>query len=326
MRDADAPSATKPRGRHPHRRLSAAGVRTHSKPGRYADGNGLYLLVDPSGAKRWVLRTVVSGRRCDLGLGSAQLVSLADAREDAARLRRVARAGGDPISERRRERRAVPTFREAAVQVHAAHKITGGVADSDLGLNIQELGNLARHYWMRAGEIGDPEKVEADARSEIVAAVDFAASRSAFHVSAQRLLNAVTIHLSTEQKRDQFINRLHRAIWLMAQRLFETSIYDAGRRCATECLGPRPSDPPGWRCLAVNDPPFVTCARSLVFPYLHPDGTQQDVRNFAKAANAIAAGFSVAPAQKANGQSYTPTAEAVRKAIGRFLTTTKDSA
>src|SRR4051812_4547388 len=104
---------TKPRGRHPNQRLSAVRVRNTKEPGRHADGNGLYLVVDPSGAKRWILRTVIRGRRHDLGLGSTQLVELADARVEAARLRRLARTGGDPLAERRRERRKMLTFKEA---------------------------------------------------------------------------------------------------------------------------------------------------------------------------------------------------------------------
>ena len=86
-----------------------------------ADGGGLYLRVAPSGAKSWILRTVIKGRRCDLGLGSVTLVSLAEAREQAVHLRKVARAGGDPLVERRRVHRWLPTFEEAARQVHAAH-------------------------------------------------------------------------------------------------------------------------------------------------------------------------------------------------------------
>jgi integrase len=68
-----------------------------------------------------VLRTVVKGKRCDIGLGSVELVTLAEARESAHRLRKIARAGGDPLAERRHERRQVPTFETAARQVHAAH-------------------------------------------------------------------------------------------------------------------------------------------------------------------------------------------------------------
>lgn len=121
MRDETSSIPRKPRGRHPSQRLTAVRARSIAEPGRYADGNGLYLVVDPSGAKRWMLRTNVNRRRCDLGLGSAQLVSLADARAEAARLRRIARAGGDPLAERRRERATVPTFKDAALQVHASH-------------------------------------------------------------------------------------------------------------------------------------------------------------------------------------------------------------
>ena len=112
------------RRRHPQKALTARAVQTAragASARRIADGGGLYLFVAPGGAKSWVLRTVVKGKRCDLGLGSVTLVSLADAREEARRLRRIARTGGDPLAERRHERRPVPSFEEAARQVHASH-------------------------------------------------------------------------------------------------------------------------------------------------------------------------------------------------------------
>lgn len=91
------------------------------QPGRFADGGGLYLEVDPSGAKRWFLRTTVKGRRVHMGLGGFPLVSLAEAREEAFALRKMARAGGDPLAKRRKDARAVPTFEEAARRVHQEH-------------------------------------------------------------------------------------------------------------------------------------------------------------------------------------------------------------
>src|SRR5512143_1683268 len=103
----------KVKGRHPEKALSAVRVRAIKEPGRYTDGNGLYLVVDRSGAKRWMLRTVVRGKRCDIGLGGLRLVSLAEARETAATHRKLARDGGDPLA-RRKERRTIPTFEEAA--------------------------------------------------------------------------------------------------------------------------------------------------------------------------------------------------------------------
>ena len=106
---------TKPKGRHPHKRLSAAFVRS-APPGRYCDGNGLYLFVQPSGARSWVQRLVIRGRRRDFGLGGVALVSLAEAREKARANRKLAREGGDPLAEKRRAQ-GMPTFAEAAERV-----------------------------------------------------------------------------------------------------------------------------------------------------------------------------------------------------------------
>ena len=123
MLDTSHISSPKPRGAHPDKRLTDAHVR-NAKPGKYCDGNGLYLVVDDSGAKRWMLRTVVLGKRRDIGLGSVRLVSLKEAREEARRLRRKARDGEDPISEKRRAMLPALTFEDAAKQVHTTHAAT----------------------------------------------------------------------------------------------------------------------------------------------------------------------------------------------------------
>jgi integrase len=109
--------------KHPEKVLTAAAIR-NAKPGRHADGNGLYLMVEPSGAKHWVLRTVVHGKRCDIGLGGLRLVSLAEAREEAARLRKIARKNGDPLAERRKERSIMPIFEDAAREAHKSYAAT----------------------------------------------------------------------------------------------------------------------------------------------------------------------------------------------------------
>ncbi len=111
----------KRKGKHPDKELTAVAVRQAKIPGRYADGNGLYLEVDASGAKRWMLRVVVRGRRRDIGLGGTSIVSLSEAREKALAYRKIAREGGDPLLERRKAQGTIPTFKEAAEKVHAEH-------------------------------------------------------------------------------------------------------------------------------------------------------------------------------------------------------------
>ena len=61
-------------------------------------------------------RLLVRGRRRELGLGSVALVSLAEAREQARTNRRLARAGGDPLADKRRTQ-DMPTFAAAAMRV-----------------------------------------------------------------------------------------------------------------------------------------------------------------------------------------------------------------
>jgi len=90
-------------------------VASLKEPGMFSDTNGLYVRVGPTGGKSWVLRTVVHGRRRELGLGSVALVTLAEARELAHKYRKIARDGGDPDKVRKRESLI---FSEAAVRVH----------------------------------------------------------------------------------------------------------------------------------------------------------------------------------------------------------------
>ena len=117
----EKPRKTKPRGKHPHKALSAAFVRSVAQAGRYCDGNGLYLHVDPSGARRWVQRLVIRGTPRTLGLGGSAVVPLAEARDVALVNRKLARTGGDPLAERHHAR-GIPTFEEATSTVLALHR------------------------------------------------------------------------------------------------------------------------------------------------------------------------------------------------------------
>ena len=101
-------------------KLSAAKVKSLSKPGFHGDGGTLYLRIAPGGSKQWMQRIVIGGKRRDLGLGPWPVVSLAEARDKAFDNRRSVYQGHDPLAEKRREK--TPTFAEAAEKFHAANK------------------------------------------------------------------------------------------------------------------------------------------------------------------------------------------------------------
>ena len=51
-------------------RLSALTVKSLKGPGRFSDGDGLYLVVGPTGRKSWICRVQKKGRRRDFGLAA----------------------------------------------------------------------------------------------------------------------------------------------------------------------------------------------------------------------------------------------------------------
>jgi integrase len=77
-----------------------------TKPGRYGDGAGLYLIVSPSGARKWVYRFTWRGKVTEMGLGSADVASLAEARRLRDEARKVLAGGANPIEARRETKRA----------------------------------------------------------------------------------------------------------------------------------------------------------------------------------------------------------------------------
>ena len=118
--------------------LTAAAVKT-AKPGRYGDGNGLYLLVRPSGSKFWLFRYTRAGKMREMGLGRAgdgdAAVKLVEARDKATDLHKLVRAGIDPLDQREAEAKQAAadaqeaairakTFREVADLYLAAHEQT----------------------------------------------------------------------------------------------------------------------------------------------------------------------------------------------------------
>lgn len=154
-------TGAKHKGPHRENRLNALAVK-RAGPGRHADGGGLYLEVSKSGARRWLLRVVAEGRRRDIGLGGASYVSLAEAREQAKRLRAVARAGGDPKAERDKDKRAPLSFQEAAEEVYRAYYADAGASDAH---SKRWLASLAKYAFPLMGA----KPVDSVAQADVLA-------------------------------------------------------------------------------------------------------------------------------------------------------------
>lgn len=89
----------------PTHRLTARQVAT-AAAGYHADGGGLYLLVSDEGTASWVFRFTLHGRKREMGLGSATVFSLAEARQRAVQQRKLLADGLDPIEHRNALRQA----------------------------------------------------------------------------------------------------------------------------------------------------------------------------------------------------------------------------
>ena len=128
--------------------LKANSVRELTKPGRYGDGQGLYLNIAPGGTKSWVMRATRNGKRGAWGLGGYPAVSLQAARTKTELYRGLLAEGRNPWdkAERGRMERAqdldrIPTFKEAACKVHAAK--LPGFSSAKHGRNWNQM--LKRH-------------------------------------------------------------------------------------------------------------------------------------------------------------------------------------
>ena len=102
-------------------RLSSRKVET-AKTGKYEDGGGLRLVVSNGGARKWVLRFTINGKRREMGLGSFPDVGLAEARDKAGVYRKQAKDGIDPIEARQVEPEKIPTFTTCAARYIRAHR------------------------------------------------------------------------------------------------------------------------------------------------------------------------------------------------------------
>jgi integrase len=107
-------------------KLTAASVRGLIAPGRYADGQGLFLEVR-GGSRVWVYRYQLARRERLMSLGTAAAISLAEARQSHAEARSLVLRQIDPLDARQASRAsaeavATVSFAQAAAAYIDAHQ------------------------------------------------------------------------------------------------------------------------------------------------------------------------------------------------------------
>ena len=111
------------------KKLSAVKVARLTQPGRYGDGEGLWLQISANGSKSWTLRYMRDGRARYMGLGPLSVVTLSDARERARQARLLLLDGIDPLDAKagklaaaRLEAAKAVTFKVCAARYIKAHE------------------------------------------------------------------------------------------------------------------------------------------------------------------------------------------------------------
>jgi len=109
-------------------KLTARFVETVKKPGGYTDTQqpGLMLRVRESGNKAWVFRYMLNRKARERGLGPTSMVTLEEARGEAAKLRKLVRIGGVEVETQQARRQqgaaSAVTFKSAAESYIKAHR------------------------------------------------------------------------------------------------------------------------------------------------------------------------------------------------------------
>ena len=76
-------------------KLTPLALKKLKVPVRSSDCNNLYLKIEDTGSRRWILRLSVNGKRRDMGLGSLSFVILSDARDLAYQYNKLTKSGID---------------------------------------------------------------------------------------------------------------------------------------------------------------------------------------------------------------------------------------
>lgn len=114
-------------------------AKSEAKPYKKSDGGGLYLLVQPNGAKYWRLNYRFAGKRKTLALGVYPDVTLADARDKRDAAKAILKSGNDPAEAKRNAK--IEAARQKETEKLAATPPTFQLSISSNALTIQTKNN-----------------------------------------------------------------------------------------------------------------------------------------------------------------------------------------
>ena len=142
-------------------RLNSAFIKS-APHGKHSDGQGLWLIKRSDGGAQWVLRISQGGKRREMGLGSANDVSLKEARELASEYRKLAKQGIDPINFRLAEKRALLKPGKSLAEIAtAAYEAKKAELKND-GINARWFSPLQLHVLPKLGKISVEDITQQD--------------------------------------------------------------------------------------------------------------------------------------------------------------------
>lgn len=138
-----------------YKRLTDRKIASTKTAARFADGDGLYLIVKNESSKHWVFEYQLRGERRYMGLGSARDVPLGEARDHVAELRKLKARGGDPLTLKREGQKAQAladaksiTFEQAAVRYIEANEPHWDASHAQ-----QWKGSLKKYAYPKLGQV-----------------------------------------------------------------------------------------------------------------------------------------------------------------------------
>jgi hypothetical protein len=132
-----------------------AGLAPRDRRYRVGDGHGLYLLVEPTGKKRWRMSFHLRGRESTVAFGDYPDMSLADARQQCLNTNQLIREGIDPVEWKRQQRRQAQAAAPATRKFRLSMNDQGGMVIENrshrMALTMQQVAAL-RAFLIATGD------------------------------------------------------------------------------------------------------------------------------------------------------------------------------